>query len=195
MNPLNFKRRDFLAAGVASAAGLWLPHSLAQSGWPNKALRLVVPTAALDASASLTPQATRTTLASATATLGTAGMGAEATRQVIASATATLGTASATASLTVVVQAQASPQGTVVMVVAATRVLQPVVQLDAGAALAALGRCTRFGQAELLGSATVFADTVANPAAYDPPERTFLRQSVVIDFLRYAPDTEFRRAA
>ena len=31
--------------------------------------------------------------------------------------------------------------------------------------------------------------------AYDPPERTFLRQSVVIDFLRYAPDTEFRRAA
>jgi tripartite-type tricarboxylate transporter receptor subunit TctC len=40
---MNFKRRDFLAASTASAAGLWLPQSLAQPTWPNKALRLVVP--------------------------------------------------------------------------------------------------------------------------------------------------------
>ena len=43
MNPLNFTRRDFLAAGTASAAGLWLPQAQAQSAWPNKPLRLVVP--------------------------------------------------------------------------------------------------------------------------------------------------------
>ena len=39
----HFKRRDFLSAGAASAAGLWLPNSQAQSAWPAKPLRLVVP--------------------------------------------------------------------------------------------------------------------------------------------------------
>lgn len=43
MNPMHFNRRDFLSAGAASAAGLWLPSSQAQSAWPQKSLRLVVP--------------------------------------------------------------------------------------------------------------------------------------------------------
>ena len=43
MRALNFNRRNFLAAGTASAAGLWLPQANAQSAWPNKPLRLVVP--------------------------------------------------------------------------------------------------------------------------------------------------------
>ncbi|MBP8148808.1 MAG: tripartite tricarboxylate transporter substrate binding protein [Limnohabitans sp.] len=43
MNSYNFNRRDFLTASTASAAGLWLPQSQAQSSWPNKPLRLVVP--------------------------------------------------------------------------------------------------------------------------------------------------------
>lgn len=41
MNSLN--RRDFLAAGAASSAGLYLPQVLAQTAWPSKPLRLVVP--------------------------------------------------------------------------------------------------------------------------------------------------------
>lgn len=43
MNTFNFNRRDFLAAGAASATGLWLPQAQAQSAWPHKPLRLVVP--------------------------------------------------------------------------------------------------------------------------------------------------------
>ncbi|PUE07839.1 tripartite tricarboxylate transporter substrate binding protein [Limnohabitans sp. T6-20] len=43
MNTFNFNRRDLLAAGTASAAGLCLPQAQAQSAWPNKPLRLVVP--------------------------------------------------------------------------------------------------------------------------------------------------------
>ena len=43
MSTFNFNRRDFLAAGTASVAGLWLPQAQAQSAWPNKPLRLVVP--------------------------------------------------------------------------------------------------------------------------------------------------------
>jgi tripartite-type tricarboxylate transporter receptor subunit TctC len=39
----HFKRRDLLSAAAASAAGLWLPNSQAQSAWPAKPLRLVVP--------------------------------------------------------------------------------------------------------------------------------------------------------
>lgn len=36
-------RRDFLATGSASVAGLVWPSAHAQSVWPNKPLRLVVP--------------------------------------------------------------------------------------------------------------------------------------------------------
>ncbi len=43
MNAFNFNRRDFLVAGTASAAALWLSQAQAQSAWPNKPLRLVVP--------------------------------------------------------------------------------------------------------------------------------------------------------
>ena len=45
MNTSHFNRRDFLAAGVAAASGLYLPEALAQSQstWPSKPLRLVVP--------------------------------------------------------------------------------------------------------------------------------------------------------
>ncbi|MBP8150346.1 MAG: tripartite tricarboxylate transporter substrate binding protein, partial [Limnohabitans sp.] len=43
MNKPYFSRRDFLTAGAASASGLWLPAALAQSAWPAKPLRLVVP--------------------------------------------------------------------------------------------------------------------------------------------------------
>ena len=43
MSPLNFTRRDFLATGAATASGLAWPLAQAQSAWPNKPLRLVVP--------------------------------------------------------------------------------------------------------------------------------------------------------
>ena len=39
----HFNRRDFLVTGAAAGAGLWLPASQAQSAWPQKPLRLVVP--------------------------------------------------------------------------------------------------------------------------------------------------------
>ena len=43
MNKPYFSRRDFLTSGAASVSGLWLPAALAQSAWPAKPLRLVVP--------------------------------------------------------------------------------------------------------------------------------------------------------
>lgn len=43
MSSLNFNRRDFLVAGAATASGLAWPQVHAQSAWPNKPLRLVVP--------------------------------------------------------------------------------------------------------------------------------------------------------
>lgn len=193
------------SASAAAAAELTATPKVTQYAQSNAAqgaaemtataLRVLVPVAAIDASASLTPDATRTAFGEASATLGTAEVVVHGTRETFAEATATLGTAEMEASLTVVVQAQSSPQGTVELVADATLVLQPVVQIDTAALMTATAGTTRLAQASILGSATVYADTVTNPAAYDPPERTFTRQSVVIDFLRYAPDTEFRRAA
>ena len=43
MNRSTFHRRDFLAAGTAAAATLAWSHLQAQSAWPQKPLRLVVP--------------------------------------------------------------------------------------------------------------------------------------------------------
>jgi tripartite-type tricarboxylate transporter receptor subunit TctC len=43
MNRSTLHRRDFLAAGTAAAATLAWPHLQAQSAWPQKPLRLVVP--------------------------------------------------------------------------------------------------------------------------------------------------------
>jgi tripartite-type tricarboxylate transporter receptor subunit TctC len=43
MTPFHLHRRDFVAAGAASAMGLCWPQAQAQSNWPNKPLRLVVP--------------------------------------------------------------------------------------------------------------------------------------------------------
>lgn len=43
MTHASFNRRDFLAAGAATASGLVLPSAFAQSAWPAKPLRLVVP--------------------------------------------------------------------------------------------------------------------------------------------------------
>ena len=45
------------------------------------------------------------------------------------------------------------------------------------------------------GNAYITADTVANIASMDPPERTFLRPAYQADFVRTAQETEFRRAA
>ena len=43
MTPSHPNRRSAVLAASAAASGLWLPHAIAQSGWPNKPLRLVVP--------------------------------------------------------------------------------------------------------------------------------------------------------
>lgn len=43
MNPPHFNRRELLAVGAASACGWLTPSVHAQSVWPNKPLRLVVP--------------------------------------------------------------------------------------------------------------------------------------------------------
>lgn len=45
------------------------------------------------------------------------------------------------------------------------------------------------------GNAYITADTIANIASMDPPERTFLRPAYQADFVRPAQETEFRRAA
>lgn len=45
------------------------------------------------------------------------------------------------------------------------------------------------------GNAYITADTIANIASMDPPERTFLRPAYQADFVRTAQETEFRRAA
>ena len=45
------------------------------------------------------------------------------------------------------------------------------------------------------GNAHITADTIANIASMDPPERTFLRPAYQADFVRPAQETEFRRAA
>ena len=47
----------------------------------------------------------------------------------------------------------------------------------------------------IYGSAHITADTIANIASMDPPERTFLRPAYQADFVRPAQETEFRRAA
>ena len=43
MTPLNFNRRSMLTAGAAAASSLWLPQASAQTTWPAKPIRLVVP--------------------------------------------------------------------------------------------------------------------------------------------------------
>ena len=45
------------------------------------------------------------------------------------------------------------------------------------------------------GRAYITADTIANIASMDPPERTFTRPVYLADFVRPAQETEFRRAA
>lgn len=47
----------------------------------------------------------------------------------------------------------------------------------------------------IYGNAYITADTIANIASMDPPERTFLRPAYQADFVRTAQETEFRRAA
>ena len=47
----------------------------------------------------------------------------------------------------------------------------------------------------IYGNAYITADTIANIASMDPPERTFLRPAHQADFVRPAQETEFRRAA
>lgn len=42
---------------------------------------------------------------------------------------------------------------------------------------------------------SIYADTLSNPEAYDPEERTFIRSSTVVDFVRPFVETEFKRAA
>ena len=39
----NLNRRGLISTGAAAALNLWLPETLAQSAWPSKPLRLVVP--------------------------------------------------------------------------------------------------------------------------------------------------------
>jgi tripartite-type tricarboxylate transporter receptor subunit TctC len=43
MNDLSISRRQWLASGAAAVGSIYLPPALAQSNWPNKPLRLVVP--------------------------------------------------------------------------------------------------------------------------------------------------------
>lgn len=44
-------------------------------------------------------------------------------------------------------------------------------------------------------TASVFADTIANPTSLDPEERTFIRPASVVEFIRPFIETEFKRAA
>lgn len=47
----------------------------------------------------------------------------------------------------------------------------------------------------ITGTVIVYASTIANPEAIDPEERTFIRPSNVVDFIRPFIETEFKRAA
>lgn len=122
----------------------------------------------------------------------------------------------ATSSVTRFVQAQ--PQGAA-FVFAAPRTFDRVMdgaQFAGVAGVVAAGKLAERGAADMQGgvsviadatallsppaafiysSAHITADTIANIASMDPPERTFLRPAYQADFVRTAQETEFRRAA
>lgn len=113
---------------------------------------------------------------------------------------------------------QAQPQGAA-FVFAAPRTFDRVIdgaRFAGVAGVVAAGKLAERGAADMQGgvsviadatalllppavfiytSAHITADTIANIASMDPPERTFLRPAYQADFVRSAQETEFRRAA
>lgn len=65
------------------------------------------------------------------------------------------------------------------------------------AAVDILGDPVRFTVSTVAFNVTglVYADTVSNPASFDPEERTFVRPASTVDFYRAFIESEFKRAA
>lgn len=81
----------------------------------------------------------------------------------------------------------------------ATRVVLPLSDISATGATE-LGRfglvyILRFGESDIIGTAIVDADSVANAASIDPPERTFIRPPENTTFVRPAQEFTFRKLA
>lgn len=102
----------------------------------------------------------------------------------------------ATALVTRFVRAQ--PQGTAFLF-AAPKIFDRVVD---GARVSGTAGMVADATAQLsppvafvYGRAHITADTIANIASFDPPERTFYRPAYTSEFVRPAQQTEFRRAA
>lgn len=63
-----------------------------------------------------------------------------------------------------------------------------------GIHIEAVGDVEMYGTASIIGSVSMYVDTIANPEVYDPPRRTFYRKAHVTEFHRAAVQTDFRRA-
>lgn len=159
----------------------------------TSAVRVLQPVVALNGVASVAATALRTVAA-----------GAALDASALLTTTAVRGLV-AQASLATSAEAQAN----------GLRYLMPVAALSGGASMAAQatyqfrGSASLTAQADLsavaqrfvtatanvTASAEIFADTVTNPASYDPDERTFYRTAQIFEFVRPFQETEFRRAA
>jgi hypothetical protein len=71
----------------------------------------------------------------------------------------------------------------------------PVANIDCSAEIAAQIAVWHTSTSLIAGTAEIYADSVCNPESYDPPERTFTRTVVVLEFVRPFQETEFRRVA
>jgi hypothetical protein len=82
-------------------------------------------------------------------------------------------------------------------VTASANIVRYVVSvLDAGASITpAATRIITNIQISMSGSAVVYVDTISNPEAIDPEDRTFIRIADTTDFIRPFIEVEFRRAA
>lgn len=70
-----------------------------------------------------------------------------------------------------------------------------VAAMACSAELVAIGARLVQGFALLDAEARIAADTVTNPEAVDPPERSFVRPRTEVVYIRPVQETEFRRAA
>jgi len=76
------------------------------------------------------------------------------------------------------------------------RVVSSSAEVESTASCVELGSFRSIsGDSVVSGQLIVFADSVSNPASFDPPERTFIKPAVQSDFIKLETEFVFRRAA
>ena len=160
------------------------------------ATRIASTTVSISSPANIVANVTRTTY-SESVVEGTATLDAEGTRNLIGECEV-LAAAELVATITCTQYAEVTFAASaeidfILDEIVVTKL--PEANIDASAEVTGALTYTAMPTSDVLCTAEVYADTIANPESIDPDERTFFSPSRLVDFSRSFIETEFRRAA